>query len=168
MEKKYTVFRYIAYAIEIILLFVIQTTPNFLPEIAGSKGILLIPTALTIAFFEEEIPALFFGLGCGVVIDLSASNNIGFYAFTLTLVCFVVSRIFRDYMVVSFLNSFAFSAVISMVLILVYFLFFYVIAGKPEPGYYFVHHYISKIIYTICFAPVFYGLNKFLYKNLRD
>ena len=167
IDKKHKIFRYIAYALEIILLFIIQTTPGFLPIIAGSKGILLIPAVLTIAFFEEEVPALFFGLAGGVVLDLSASNNVGFYAFILTLVCFVVSRIFRDYMVVSFLNSLAFSALIITVIILVYFLFFYVMAGKPEAGYYFTHHYISKIIYTICFVPIFYGINRFLFKNLR-
>jgi rod shape-determining protein MreD len=168
MEKKYKTFRYIAYAIEIVLLFVIQTTPDFLPEIAGAKPILLIPAALTVAFFEQEIPAMFFGLGCGVVLDLSSSNNIGFYAFTLTLICFVLSQIFRDYMVVSFLNSLAFSAVIVFGLIMVYFLFFYLIPGKPQPGYYFVNHYISRIVYTICTVPFMYWINKFLYRNLRD
>lgn len=168
MEKRYTVFRYIAYAMEILLLFIIQTTPGFLPEIGGSKPVLLIPAALAIAFFENEIPAMFFGLGCGVVIDLSSSNNIGFYAFTLTLTAFIVSQIFRDYMVVSFLNSLAFSAGIILILVGLYFMIFYLFAGKANPGYHFVHHYISRILYTICFAPVLYGVNKYLYRNLRD
>ena len=168
MEKRYRVFRYIAYAIEIILLFVLQTTPHLLPEIGGSKPVLLIPAALTIAFFEEEIPAMFFGLSCGIVLDLSISNNMGFFAFSLTLISFIVSLIFRDYMVVSFLNSLAFSAGIILFLIGIYFLFFYVFAGKPYAGYYFVHHYISRIIYTICTAPLLYWVNKFLYRNLRN
>ena len=168
MEKRYTVFRYIAYSIEILLLFIIQTTPNFLPEIFGSKPILLIPVALSIAFFEEEKPAMFFGLGCGIFIDLSSSNNIGFYAVTLTLTTFVVSQIFRDYMVVSFLNSLAFSAGIIVILVGLYFVFFYVFEGKSSPLYHFVHHYISRIIYTICFVPVLYKVNKYLYRNLRD
>ena len=55
MEKRYKFFRYLAYAIEILLVFIFQTTPQLLPEIGGSKPVLLIPVALTIAFFEEEI-----------------------------------------------------------------------------------------------------------------
>lgn len=168
MERRYKIFRYVAYSLEILLLFILQTTPFLLPEIGGSKPILLIPTALTIAFFEEEIPALFFGLSCGVILDLSVSNNIGYYAFTLTLISFIVSQIFRDYMVVNFLNSLAFSGIFVTLIILVYFLLFYVGAGKSEAGYYFVHHYISRVIYTIATAPMLYGINRFLYKNLRD
>ena len=167
MEKRYKIFRYVAYSLEIMLLFILQTTPFLLPEIGGSKPILLIPTALTIAFFEDEIPAIFFGLSCGVILDLSASNNIGYYAFTLTLASFVVSQIFRDYMVVSFLNSLAFSGIFVTVIILIYFLLFYVGAGKSQAGYYFVHHYISRIVYTIAISPALYGLNRFLYKSLR-
>ena len=167
MEKRYKIFRYIAYSIEILLLFVLQTTPNLFPQIGGSKPVLLIPAALTIAFFEEEIPALFFGLACGVILDLSVSNNIGYFAFILTLVGFIVSQIFRDYMVVSFSNSLAFSAIFITLVIIAYFLVFYLFSGKPEPGFYFVNHYISRIIYTICFAPALYGLNKFLYRSLK-
>ena len=123
MDRKYKIFRYIAYIIEIILVFVIQTTPGLLPEMGGTKPILLIPVALTIAFFEQEIPAMFFGLGCGVVLDLSFSSNIGYYAFFLTLICFIISQIFRDYMVVSFLNSLAFSAGVIVLIIIMQFLF---------------------------------------------
>lgn len=168
MDKKYTVFRYIAYSIEIVLLFILQTTPFLLPEILGSKPILLIPVAFTIAFFEKEIPAMFFGMSCGIFIDLSCSNNIGFYAFSLTLVSFIISQIFRDYVMINFINSFSISSGITVVLICVYFILFYLCAGKPNAGFYFTHHYISKIVYTICMTPVLYVINKFLYKNLRD
>ena len=168
MDRRYGVFRYIAYALEIILLFVLQTTPDLLPEICGGKPVLLIPAALSIAFFEQEIPSMFYGLACGIVIDLSSSDNIGFYAFTLTLICFVVSQIFRDYMVVNLLNSLAFSAGTAFVLIFLHFMFFYLMAGKSQPGYYFVHHYVSRIIYTTGVSPVLYGLNRFLFRSLRD
>lgn len=168
MDRKYSVFRYIAYSIEILLLFILQTTPDMLPEILGGKPVLLIPVALCIAFFEEEIPAMFFGLACGVITDLSCSDNIGFYAFTLTLISFVVSQIFRDYMVVNLLNSLAFNAGTAVILICVHFLFFYVMQNKGDAGYYFVNHYISRIMYTIVVSPVIYGINRFLFRNLRD
>lgn len=168
MDRGYGIFRYIAYSIEIILMFILQTTPNLIPEIFGAKPLLLIPVALTIAFFEEEIPAMFFGLSCGIILDLSSSDNIGFFAFTLTLISFIMSQIFRDYMVVSLLNSLAFVSATSLVFIFLHFMIFYLFAGKIDPLYYFVNHNLPKIIYTIVITPIIYGINRFLYRNLRD
>lgn len=168
MEKKFTVVRYFAYSLEILVLFVLQGTPQFLPEIFGGKPVFLIPLAIIIACLEKELPAMFFSLGCGVLLDIGFSNNIGFYAILITVICFFVSVIFRDYMVVSFLNTMAFAGVGIVVVMLLHFFVFYVLKGYDHGGYYFVHHYISRIIYTFVFVTPFYFLNKGLFKNLRD
>lgn len=168
MDRRYTVFRYIAYSLELILLFILQTTPRLLPEILGSKPLLLIPAAITIAFFENEIPAMFFGLASGLMLDFGYSDNIGFFTITLTISCFFIGLVFRDYLVISFLNATAFNAIFCSGLIILYFLFNYIFAGKGDILYYFSHHYISRIIYTFVCGIVLYFLNKFLYKNLRD
>lgn len=168
MEKKYTVFRYLAYSLEILLFYILQGTPLIFPEILGGRPVLLIPVALTVAFFEGEIPAMFFGLACGSLIDIGTGGSIGFYAFMLTLICFIISNIFRDYMVINFLNGMAFCGGIITGLICLQFLFFYVFQGRIDAGLYFVQHYISRIIYTVLLSPVFYVINKYLYKNLRD
>ena len=76
MEKKYTVFRYLAYSLEILIIYIVQGTPFFLPEILGGRPVLLIPVALTIAFYENEIPAMFFGLACGSLIDIGTGGMI--------------------------------------------------------------------------------------------
>ncbi len=168
MEKKMTAFRYLAYALEIIIIYILQGTPGFLPEILGGKPVLLIPLAVTIACFESEVTSLFFALSCGILLDLGFNGNIGFYAILLTLLCFVISVIFRDYLVVNFLNSFAFTGAVILLLLLLHFLFFYVAKGYSNGGYYFVHHYISRIIYTAVFFPLFYLINKSLHRNLQD
>lgn len=168
MEKKYTVFRYIAYGLEIIILFVIQTTPFLLPEILGGRPLLLIPAALTIAFLEKEIPAMFFGLACGLLMDLGYSDNAGFYTFALVLICFALGMIFRDYMVVSFLNATAFTSVVTVTLVCLFFLFYYIIPGKGNVLCYFAQHCISQIIYTILCGMALYFLNRALHRNLRD
>ncbi|MCR5653448.1 MAG: hypothetical protein K6F88_06575 [Ruminococcus sp.] len=168
MDRRYTVFRYIAYSLELLLLFILQTTPRLLPEIFGSKPLLLIPAAITISFFESEIPAMFFGLASGLCLDLGYSDNIGFFTVTLTISCFFIGLIFRDYLVISFLNALAFNAMFCAGLIILFFLFSYVFAGKGDVLYYFSHHYISRIIYTFICGILLYFLNKFLYKSLRD
>ena len=96
------------------------------------------------------------------------SGNIGYYSLMLTIICFGVSLVFRDYMVVSLRNAAAFIAAVSTALIGIHFLLFYLIAGKGEAGYYFLNHYISRIIYTIITGIGLYFLNRALYKGLRD
>lgn len=167
MEKKYRVFRYIAYGLEILILYVVQGTPFLTPEICGGRPVLLIPAALTIAFFEDEITAMYFGLACGVLLDLGTGGNPGFYTVTLALSAFVIGSVFRDYMVVNFLNALAFCAAFSGGLIALHFLFFYIFAGKDGGGYYFVNHYISRIVYTVALSPLFYFLNKSLFRGLN-
>ena len=168
MVKRRRVIRFLAYGLEIIILFVLQSTPNLLPEIFGGKPLLLIPAALTISFMETEIPAMFFGLGCGAALDLAFSSNIGFFSLMLTVICFGVSLVFRDYMVVSFRNATAFIAAVCAALICVFFLLFYILAGKPDAGYYFLNHYLARIIYTIITGIGLYFLNRALHKGLRD
>ena len=168
MNTRYTAFRYVAYGLELLLLFILQSTPHLFPELFGGKPLLLLPAALTIAFLEDNIPAMFFGLAGGVLLDLGYGDNIGFYAFLLTIICFAVSLIFRDYMVVSFLNATAFTAAITAVLVCVYFLFFFIFAGRENSLLYFAQHYISRIILPILCGMPLYLLNKFLYRNLRD
>lgn len=168
MDKRYTIFRYIAYSLEILIIYVLQGTPFLIPEIFGGRPLLLIPVALTIAFFENEVTAMFFGLGCGVLLDVGMGGNLGFYTITMTLAGFIIGNIFRDYMVVNFMNAMAFCGAFCAGLICLYFLFFYIFAGRNEVGYYFVNHYLSRIIYTIVVSPVFYFLNKSFYKGLRD
>ena len=168
MDRRYTAFRYLAYALELLLLFILQSTPRLLPEIFGSKPLLLLPAVLLISFMESEVPAMFFGMAGGLILDFSYGDNIGFYTFFLTVICFFVSLIYRDNFVVSFVNAAAFMSVICAGLLILYFLFFYVFAGKGDAVYYFVNHYISRIIYTIVCGMLLYFLNKFLFKNLRD
>lgn len=168
MDKKFTVVRYIAYGVEILLLFILQSTPNLMPEIFGGKPLLLIPAAITIAYLEPEIPAMFYGIACGVLLDLGYGDNIGYYTILLGAVCFVLGWIFSDYMVVSFFNATAFSAIITTGLVCIYFLFFYLFAGKNEPGLYFVTHYVSRIVYTFLCGVVLYFINKGLFRALLD
>lgn len=167
MERRYTFFRYAAYSLELLLLFILQTTPRLLPEIFGGKPLLMIPAVVTIALMEEQIPSLFFGLAGGALLDLGYSDNLGYYTIMLTIICFVISFIFRDYMVVSFLNAMGFTTAVTVLTVGLYYVFFIALAGRGD-FMYFASHYISKIVYTIVCTVVLYFINKFLFRNLRE
>ena len=87
---------------EIILLYVLGTTPNLLPEIFGAKPTLLLCVALTAAIFEREIPAMVIGMICGILTDLGYSNGIGLFTISLTVICFIVGYAANNLVVATF------------------------------------------------------------------
>ena len=50
--------RYVLYAVEILLLFLLQDTPGLLPQIMGVKPLPVLSAALTIAMVEACTPAM--------------------------------------------------------------------------------------------------------------
>lgn len=167
MRVNRSFFRYFAYTLEILVFYVLQGTPNLVPEIFGSKPLFLIPIALTIAARERVVPSLIFGAVCGALTDIGSSGSVGFFAITLTLVCFAEVSIYENYLVPSFLTVSIISVISVPCIIGMYFLFFRFFAGIEECGYLFVHHYISRIVYTLLMTIPFYYINRFLYRHLN-
>lgn len=166
MNNKLTFFKYFAYSLEIILLSVLQSTPNFLPEFFGSKPLLLVPLALVIASKEDKIPALIFGAVCGLITDLATGGIIGFFAISLTLICYFESHIFSTYFTSNILTALIVSVIVIPLLICLYFLIFKVMVGVPDSSILFVNHYISRIIYTFVMVLPLYFLNDFISRTL--
>lgn len=166
MTRRLTFFRYLAYSLEIILLAVLQSTPDLMPELFGGKPLLLVPLAIVIASRESQLTSMIFGAVCGALTDAASGGFVGFFAITLTLVCYFEAQIFNRYFVAGILPVTVISAMAISCLICLYFLIFKVLAQIPDVGVLFINHYISRIAYT--FAAVFplYFINLFLYKKL--
>lgn len=168
MNLSYSTFRYLAYSIEITVIFVISLMPRLLPEIAGGRPVLLIPLALTIAVFEGETASAVFGAVCGLLTDAAGSNTIGFFALLLVVICYFTSFLSANYIKVRFSTVMFSSFLLTAGIISLHFLFFFILSGYPDGAWFFVNHYISRIIYTSVFIPVFYLLNRLLSQNLRE
>ena len=162
MAGKLKVLRYIAYTIEILLFYIICGIPGFLPTISGIKPLLLLPIAITISVFENEITAMSFGLVCGALCDIGSSDRIGFYTVALTILCFFFGYCTRNFFVTNFANAMAIGCTTIAILLCLYFLFFCAGTKTPDAGAHFVRHYLARILYTIVFMPLFYWLNKLL------
>ena len=165
-DRTNSFFRYLAYTIELILMFVLSTTPRLMPEIFGAKPVLLICVALTVAVYEREIPAMIFGMIAGILTDLGYSNSIGLFAVSLTIICFVVGYAANNLIVAKFLNFLLYSAVAVGILFMLYFLVRFVIPGVDDMWQYFTHHLISRMVQTFLFSIPFYFINRFIYLRL--
>ena len=53
--------RYLAYTLEILVLFMVQETPGLLPSVLGVRPVLLFPAVMAIAMFETEVPEIYDG-----------------------------------------------------------------------------------------------------------
>ncbi len=165
--KKLVFFRYFAYSLLIILLYVLQGTPKLMPEIFGGKPLMLISLAVAIASVEDKTPSLIFGAICGVITDISSGGMIGFFAILLTLICYFESHIFSTYFVSRFISVMVYALVFIPLLIGVYFLMFTAFAGIPDSGVLFVNHYISRILYTVAMTIPIYFLTKLIFYNTQ-
>ena len=168
MNRNLTFFRYFAYSILIILLLVLQSTPNLMPEIFGSKPLLLVATALCIASKEDKIPSLIFGAVCGVLTDIATGGSIGFFAFLLTLICYAEAHIFSTYFASNIISVMIVVVITVPILIFFYFLIFIAFAGVPNCWIHFANHYISRIVYTFLMIIPLHYLYGFLYRNLSE
>lgn len=159
---RFRVVKYTAYALEILIIYIIQSTPNLVLEVFGGKPILLVPVAITIAVFEKEIPAIVFGVICGLITDMGYSGAVGYYGIMLAIVCFTVSNLMGNYIRTNLLTIMLIATISIPVIIFLQFAFYYIFVGYTDVWAFFANHYISRIIYTWAFTPVFYFFNRFI------
>lgn len=168
MMKKLVFFRYLCYSLQILVLFILGCTPNLMPQIFGSSACYLLPVAITIAVFEPEIPAMFFGMACGILTDLGFSNSIGTFTIGLTIICFVLGFCANNFITANFVNVMISAVVAITVLISIHFVVVYIVPGFAFAGQYFVNHYISRIVQTIVCTVPLYFVNKFVHSTLYE
>ena len=162
------VFRYIAYAMEIAVVYALGNTPNLLPELWGAKPVLLLCVALTAALYEREIAAMIIGIVCGVLIDLGYSNGIGFFTIALTIVCFIVGYAANNLIVATFRNFLLYSFLTVGGLFMLYFVINFVWAGVEDRWTYFVNHILSRMGQTFVCSVIFYFLNRLIHNLLGE
>lgn len=160
------VVRYLAYVLEFLVLFMLQETPGLLPNIFGVRPVLIFPAAVTIAMFEDEIPALAFGVVGGLFCDFGLSGTMGFHALVLAVLCYLVSVGGKNYFQINIVTALI-TGLWSIGLIICIQWFFLYYFEYSMPGYAFVHHYLPKYFYTMLFVPLMYLLNRGLSQAVR-
>ncbi len=161
-------FRYLAYSIEILVFCVLGSTPSLLPQICGATPCLLVALAITIAVFENEVPAMIFGVVCGALTDLGFSTSIGTFTISLAIVCFVLGFVSNNIIAANFYNVMLSAFVIIAATLSIHFVVCFLFKGYDNAGVYYVNHYISRIVQTVLCTALFYFMNKFVYDTLRD
>lgn len=150
---------------EILLLWLLQSTPKLFPELFGVKPFLLLAAAVSYAVCAEAVPAVIAGAVCGVLADISV-GGVGFFAFAVTLLCFALSRLLHTYINRNVLSCAVLAGGGIAAVLGLYFLLFRLFAGVPGSGMLFAGSYLPRMAYTfVCFIPLYF-LNDLLCRRL--
>ncbi len=159
--------RYLAYVLELLVLFMLQETPGLLPSIFGARPVLLFPAVVAIAMLEPEVPALLFGVVGGLFCDFGLSGMLGFHALVLGVLCFFISLVIRAYLQNNMATAIL-TGVWSIGLVVLAQWFFLYFFQYSYPAYALTHHYLPKYFYTLLFLPLLYLLNRGLSQALGE
>lgn len=141
---------------ELLLLWLLQSTPGLFPQLFGVKPFLLLAAAVSYAVCAETVPAVVVGAVCGVLADITL-GGVGFFAFAVTLLCFALSGLLHTYINRNVLSCAVLAAAGVAAVYLLHFLLFRLIAGVPGSGALLVGSYLPRIGYTVvCFLPLYF------------
>ncbi len=165
--EKYKYFRYFAYTIQILVIFMVQETPGLIPTLFGARPVLLIPVALAIAMFERETVSMSFGLLCGLLIDFGTGGVLGFYGLLLSALCYCIGLIAANLIQTNFLTAMIIAIVITAALSLLQWVFFFVLFNYEHAVYALTAHFIPRFCYTCATMPIAYYFNRALALQIR-
>lgn len=167
METRFKVLRYIAYTIEILVLFIVQETPGLIPAIYGAKPVILIPIALSIALFESELTGMAFGVFCGLLTDAGIGGTLGFHAILLAVLCYLIGILVTNLMKTNLITAVIVATICIPVIFLLQWFFQYMLAGYDHNMYALYSHYLPVTVYTWSLTPLFYFFNHAFAAGLR-
>ena len=153
--------------IEIFIFFILEGTPDLIPAIYLAKPLLLVSAAVSIAAFELPICSLFFGVVCGLVIDVGTGGIMGLTSIILGTVCYYESSWNNKYIKNNIYLVLMYSAVSSAAVISLKFFIFYYIRHYGQAFDFYTTHYLPRIVYTWAITPIVYIITMIVSKTYR-
>lgn len=162
------ILKYVLFLFEIFVLFFIGDTAGILPEILGAKPALMLCTAVSISLSGiKELPAMSFGVLCGLLMDFSRGGPYGFHAMILAAICYTCSLLVQHLFHKNLLSALMMMVLSILLVFLLHWFFFYVCLGFGNAGYALVRHYSIMAAYTLAAAIPIYFLTQLIAKIAR-
>ena len=160
MEVLYKNIRYLAYTIEILVIFIIGRIPGLMPSINGVKPMILVLVVIMIGLFEGKSIGMAFGFITGTLLDVGATGEFGFYAAAMTCIGLLVGVAAQKIMKFNLVTSVVIEVAFTGAFYITHFLFSYLLRGYSEALYVATNHYLIGFLYTIILSPFVYFFNK--------
>ena len=154
-ETKLRIQKYLIYTFLMLIMYVFQTTPNFL-SFFSAKPLLVLPLAISIAMLEGELAGGLFGLFAGILCDTSAITIFGINSLIYMSACVLIGLLVIYYMQPSKLNSLIFTGIVLSFRELFEYFFYYVMWDYENISLVLLHNMLPMIVVTLIFTiPIF-------------
>ncbi len=161
-ERRNTVLRWIIYMLLLVVEYVYMTTTAF----HWRSLLLVIPTAMCIAVFEEPFDAAVTGCIAGLLLDTAQGTLIGFSGIILLWCCLVTSLLFRFYMRKHIVNVIMLNAASILIQGIIHYFCYYAIWGYDPEAKIFLHEFLPVMLYTVIAVIPLFFIIKFLVEHL--
>lgn len=143
---------------EILFCFLLQSAVFPHIALAGVVPDILMILVVSVGFSRGRTPGLLVGLAAGLLVDFTYGDFVGLFAILYMFIGYLVgfsSKIYdrEDYTIPLLLVG-----VSEFLYNLFYYIFFFLLQGKLNMGYYIYRFAMPRIIYTVLISIVFYKL----------
>ena len=152
------IIRGIAVLIQILLLYLMQTSVFTSFALAGVVPDLLLIPVVAIAFTRGSNKGMVTGFVCGLMIDLTYSSFLGLFALMYMFIGFLTGFANKIYDENDYTSPVILVSVSELLYNLLYYVFFYFLNGKLNFGFYLYRFMIPKVIYTVLISLLLYRL----------
>lgn len=165
--NKNTVIRRAVLAVLVLITYIFQETGGLFPAPAGIHAILLIPLTVCIAMFEREFAGIFFGLLAGAMLDAFNSDSICFSSVAFTIIGFSAGALITYLMRNNLVCAAILTALSTFIYNSLYFIFYCVFDGEPNPVAVYFRYFFLSVIYTAVFTPLYYFIVREITRKLK-
>ncbi|MBP5281778.1 MAG: rod shape-determining protein MreD [Lachnospiraceae bacterium] len=158
-------------ALSILVSFLLQTAvfPAVLP-LHVFPNLLIIVTAAN-GFMKDENVGIIVGFFCGLIYEIFFGEIIGFYALLYMYIGFLNGKFSKVFYPEDIKLPLALITVSDLTLSLVSYVFLFLVWGKVDFPYYFIHVILPELIVTmiatLIFYPVILKMNEWLRRRRR-
>lgn len=150
-------FKYCAYGLLLLFLYILQTTPGLL-EVLGIKPFFIVPAVICIAMYEGEFVGGLFGAYGGLLCDLGSYTIFGFYSILLLIICTATGLAIIYLMKQNRLNAIIIGGGAMLALGILEHFFYYTMWGYEGVWLLLLTKMIPRVIYSLLFVPFYYWL----------
>lgn len=143
-------------ALLIIVFYLLQTTVFHSIALANVVPNLLLILTVSIAYLRGSNEGVIVGFICGLMLDMQFGSVMGLYAFIYLFIGFVVGSWRKMY----FTDEYFIPSILVIISDFVYGVFYYIVEfllrGRLDFGFYFIHIILPEMIYTFLVSILFY------------
>lgn len=167
LTKKNIIKKHIIWVLMLCAAFLLQTTYGFMPHIGSVKILPLLPLLGCICMFEKEKFAPWYGLFCGLLMDVVSPSMVGYNALILMLLCTLIGHISTGYMRNTLLTNLVMGGVLIFFSESLYWLFFVEFKQTAGASLVYLSVYLPTILVNILLIIPFFFLVLSIYKHFN-